>query len=215
MVHALCTGSGKDAVLALHTARAKGLDVRFALNIYHRESGRVAFHGTRKDLVEAQAEALNLELVQASAGSEDYETVLSRLFAELREKGVGGVILGNVHLAEVREWYDERIVRAGLEHHEPLWGQSPGELVRDLIAHGYRALIVSVDLSAGRREWLGRELTLDVVRDIEEAGADPCGEHGEYHTFVWDGPEFRRPLLIEPGEIVEMNGHSLIDLTLS
>lgn len=214
MVHALCTGSGKDAVLALHTARASGLDVRFALNVYDGDSGRVPFHGTRKGLVEAQAEALNLELVQAPTGSEDYETVFAGLLAELRAKGVGGMVFGNIHLADVRDWYDERVVGAGLEHHEPLWGQPPGELVRDVIAHGYRSLIVSVDLAAGRREWLGHELTLDMVRSIEEAGADACGENGEYHTFVWDGPEFRRPLPIEPGEIVEMEGHSLIDLTL-
>ena len=215
MVYALGTGSGKDAVLALHSARASGLDVRFAFNLYDAESGRVAFHGTRKDLVDAQAHALNLELVQAHTGPEDYEAVLVRVLEDLKGRGVGGVVFGNIHLADVREWYDERIVAAGLRHSEPLWGQRPGELVRDFIAHGYRATIVSVDLEKGLREWLGAELTFELVRSIEEAGSDPCGEHGEYHTFVWDGPEFRRPLKIQTGEVVEMKGHALIDLTLA
>ena len=96
---------------------------------------------------------------------------------------------------------------------EPLWGADPAELVRDVVALGYRALVVSVDLERGRPEWLGRELDPALIGEMEETDVDPCGEHGEFHTFVWDGPEFRRPVSVVRGREVEMEGHRFLDLT--
>lgn len=212
--YALATGAGKDAVLALHRARARGLEVTHALNIYEGNTGRVRFHGTRKELVAAQAGALELELVAAHTHPLGFEEVFQESLEKLSERGIEGVVFGDIHLADVRAWYEERTVAAGLEHLEPLWGLDPGELVQDVVALGYRPVVVSVDLERGRPEWLGRELSLSLIREIEDVGADPCGEHGEYHTFVWDGPEFRRPVPIVRGEEVEMEGHRLLDLTL-
>lgn len=212
--HALATGAGKDATLALHRARARGLEVTHAFNVYEGNTGRVRFHGTRKELVEAQARALGLEPVMAHTHPREFEEAFREVLDELVDRGVRGVVFGNVHLEGVRAWYEERTSRAGLTHVEPLWGREPGELVRDVVALGYRALVVSVDLERGKPGWLGRELTLPLIAEIEAAGVDPCGEHGEFHTFVRDGPGFRRPLPVTRGEEVEMEGHRLLDLTL-
>lgn len=214
MVHALATGAGKDATLAFHRARAGGLDVSWAFNVYEGTTGRVRFHGTPKELVAAHTRALELELVTDHTHPREFEEVFLDVLDRLKERGVGGVVFGNVHLDGVRAWYEERTRAAGLEHVEPLWGEEPSELVRELIALGYRATVVSVDLERGDPAWLGRELTLSLVDEIEATGADPCGEHGEYHTFVWDGPDFHRPLPIRTGEVVEMEGHRLVDLSL-
>lgn len=185
-----------------------------AFNVYDGSSGRVRFHGTRRELVEDQARALELDLVSAHTEPGEFEEVFRGGLGELVERGLRGVVFGNVHLDDVRSWYEERSRAAGLEHVEPLWGANPGELVQDVVALGYRALVVSVDLERGRPEWLGRELSLALIREMEKAGADPCGEHGEFHTFVWDGPEFRRPVPIVRGAEVEMEGHRLLDLNL-
>lgn len=214
MRYALSTGAGKDATLALHRARADGLDVTHAFSVYEGNSGRIRFHGTRMELVEAHAAALELELVSDHTHPREFEEVFTGTLERLRDLGIGGVVFGNVHLEEVRAWYEERTRAAGLKHVEPLWGLDPGELVQDVISLGYRATVVSVDLEKAPAEWLGQEVSLGLLRELGERGLDPCGEHGEYHTFVWDGPEFRRPVWTRRGEEVEMEGHRLLDLSL-
>ena len=136
----------------------------------------------------------------------------SFVLADLCARGVGGMVLGNIHLADVRAWYEERITGVGLAHVEPLWGERPPELARELLGLGYRPTIVSVDLEQGDPAWVGRELDLELLEAIEHFGADACGERGEYHTFVSDGPAFLQPVTFRTGETVTMKGHCLIDL---
>ena len=210
--YALATAAGKDATLALHRARADGLEVPFAFCIYDPSSERIRFHGTRKSLVEEQAKALGLELLALPAGPAEFEPVFMEALTRLKAMGAGGVVFGNIHLQDVRAWYEERTKRAGLKHVEPLWGQRPGELVREVLALGYRPTIVSVDLAQGEAAWAGQELSLSLVARMEARGADPCGERGEYHTFVFDGPLFHSPILVQTGQAVEQDGHRLVDL---
>lgn len=209
---ALATGAGKDATLALHRARRQGRDVRYAFNVYEGSTERVRFHGTRKELVEAHGRALDLQVLLDHTHPRDFAPVFEGVLDALQERGVDGVIFGNVHLEGVRAWYEERTAAAGLEHLEPLWGREPAELVREFVELGYRAVVVSVDLESGDPAWLGEEVDHDLLDALEARGADPCGEHGEYHTFVWDGPEFEAPVAFRRGREVEMEGHRLLDL---
>jgi uncharacterized protein (TIGR00290 family) len=210
--YALATAAGKDATLALHRARASGLTVPLAFCIYDQDTERVRFHGTRRALVEAQAAALGLELIALPCATGEFEAVFHRMLAELKARKIGGVVFGNIHLEDVRAWYEDRTRTAKLKHVEPLWKASPGELVREILALGYRPIVVSVDLARGDGAWVGRELSLPLVKEMENKGIDPCGEHGEYHTFVFDGPLFHAPVAVETGEVVETEGHRLIDL---
>ncbi|RMH13723.1 MAG: ATP-binding protein [Gemmatimonadetes bacterium] len=210
--YALSTAAGKDATLALHRARAGGLTVDTAFNIFSGTSGRVAFHGVRAELVQAHAAALGLTLLQDHTVPDDFEAVFARTLDRLAQAEVDGVVFGNVHLADVRAWYEERTTARGLEHVEPLWDEAPGALAREVVGLGYRALVVSVDLERGDRAWLGEELCDDLIRAVEDHGADPCGEHGEYHTFVFDGPEFREPVRFRPGGRREERAHALLEL---
>lgn len=210
---ALATGAGKDATLALHRARAEGLDVAVGFNLYDGETDRVAFHGTPIRLVRAHCEALGLEPVLAPTEPGRFEAAFEGMLERLGGMGVGGVVFGNIHLEDVRAWYEERTTGAGLLHREPLWGGAPDRLVREVLELGYRALVVSVDLDRGDPGWVGRPLDADLVDEMAARGVDPCGEHGEFHTFVYDGPEFRRPVPVATGEMVEMHGHRLVDLS--
>lgn len=209
---ALATGAGKDATLAFHRARAQGREVSYALNVYEGTTERVRFHGARRELVEDHGRALGLQVLMDHTHPREYEAVFEGLLDALRERGVDGVIFGNIHLREIREWYRERTTAAGLLHREPLWGEEPGRTVREFVALGYRATVVSVDLERGDPRWLGRELDTELIEEIEAWGADPCGEHGEYHTFVWDGPCFCEPVSLLRGEEVEIEGHRVLDL---
>ena len=105
------------------------MDVRFGLNLYDGETERVAFHGTRLSLVEAHLEALDLEPITVPVGGAGFEPAFAAALQDLCERGVEGMILGNIHLADVRAWYEERITGVGLAHVEPLWGEPPAHLV--------------------------------------------------------------------------------------
>lgn len=212
--YALSWSGGKDSTLALDRATRQGLNVGCLFNIYEGSTNRVRFHGVRRELIESQARALGLELVHRATHPDDFETVFRAVLEELKERGVHGTIFGNIHLADVRAWYEERTTGFGFQHVEPLWGELPGALVREFVRGGYLARVVSVDLQQGRREWLGREITDVLIAEFEHAGIDPCGEKGEYHTFVFDGPLFAEPVNVREAGQLEMEGHALLDLDL-
>jgi len=123
------------------------------------------------------------------------------------------VMFGNISLADVRAWYEERVTAAGLAHHEPLWGEPSMELAYEVVERGYHALVVAVNLEMRAVRFLGRELDADLLTEIGITDdLDPCGERGEYHTFVFDGPEFQAPVGFAIGEPLVREGHRFLDL---
>lgn len=211
--YAVAWSGGKDSLHALHRAERRGYRVTHLFNIYEASSGRVRFHGIRRALVVAQAEALELALLQEASGPDAFEEAFNRTLDRLEAQGVKGVVFGNIHLEEIREWYEARTRTRGFDHVEPLWGGEPLGLVREYMALGYRSLVVSVDLSRGDPDWVGRELDPAFVRRlIWRRNVDPCGERGEYHTFAWGGPRFREPVTFRRGVLREREGHRFLDL---
>lgn len=209
------SSAGKDCTLALDRARRGGLEVRWLANVYEGNTGRVRFHGVRHRLVEAQARALGLEPVLRATHPDSFETAFGRLLADLSARGCRGVIFGNINLTDVRGWYEERVRGARLQHLEMLWGEPAIELLYEVVERGYHGLIVSVNLRERATAFLGRELDADLVTELGITDdLDPCGERGEFHTFVTDGPEFRHPVPIDIGEALELEGHRFLDLTL-
>jgi uncharacterized protein (TIGR00290 family) len=210
---ALSWSGGKDSTLALDRALRGGLPVHHLFNLYDADSERVAFHGVRAELIRLQAERLGLGILQLPVPRGEFERVFTDGLDRLRALGVTGIAFGNIHLADVRAWYEERTRARGFDHVEPLWGAPPQSLVAEFLARGYQALLVSVDLARGRREWLGRELTPAFAAEIAAVdGVDAAGEHGEYHSYVYDGPLFECPIAIRAGDVFEMKGHALVDL---
>jgi uncharacterized protein (TIGR00290 family) len=215
MRYALSFSGGKDSTLALDRARRDGLDVACLFNIFEGVSGRVRFHGTRAPLIAAQATSLGIPLLQESTHPNDYETVFLRVLDRLGDEGIGGIIFGNIHLADIRAWYEERVTARGFQHVEPLW-LTPGQaLLREFVERGYISRLVSLDLARTPSEWLGRMVDPAFIDDVlAHPTIDPNGERGEYHTFVENGPLFRHPIETDIGHIVEMEGHALLEQQL-
>lgn len=193
-VWALSWSGGKDSALALDRAVRAGLDVRYLLTLYDPATGRVRFHGASPAAIAAQAAALGREALLLPAPWDRFEDAFGQGLDALTARDVAGLIFGNIHLADVRAWYEARVAARGLRHHEPLWGESPAALVREVVDRGYVARLSCVDATRLPRAWLGRALDRGLLAELQGLpGVDPCGERGEYHTLVSDGPLFARP----------------------
>jgi uncharacterized protein (TIGR00290 family) len=185
---------GKDSALALIRARSRGVNVARLINFFDPATDRVRFHATRSDVIKAQADAIGIEIRQLGIAWDRYEPAFRETLAALKAEGFAGVVFGDIHLADVRAWYEDRVRAAGLAHVEPIWGEPPANLVAEFVASGSRAVLTCVDGKRLGTEWLGRIIDERFVAEIGGTGIDPAGENGEYHSFTFAGPLFRAPL---------------------
>jgi uncharacterized protein (TIGR00290 family) len=212
--YALMWSGGKDSALALQRAIASGIQVERLINFYDAATRRVRFHATRTEMIQAQAHAAEIDLNAIGTTWPDMEARLTAEFAALRAEGFAGVVFGDIHLVEVRDWYETRVRAAGLEHVEPLWGEAPAQLIREFVEAGGRAVITCVELSRLDSSWLGRITDERFLDQIGTAHVDPCGENGEFHSFAFQGPAFVHPVSWRPGEIRSEAGFCQLDLHL-
>ena len=204
---------GKDSCLALTRARRLGLGVTTLVNFFDEPTGRVRFHATRRELIAAQGFALGLRLIQYPTRPETYERVFEDALHDLFRSGLRGAVFGDIHLADVRAWFEERVRAVGLEHVEPLWGERPADLLAEFVDSGHEAVVTCVDTAQLPASWLGRMIDEGFAADIaRHPDVDPCGEHGEYHSFVYSGPVFTEPVLWRPGPIHEEGGFAQLEL---
>ncbi len=210
--HAVMWSGGKDSALALTRARAGGLEIGALLNFVDDVSRRVRFHATRADLIAAQAAAIGVPLRQLATSWVGFETAFRAALTDLAREGFVGVIFGDIHLTDVRAWYEERVRSAGLDHVEPIWGDAPADLLREFVGGGGRAVVTCCELSKLDESWLGRTIDERFVAEIATAGIDVCGENGEYHSFAFAGPSFRGPVAWSVGERRTEGGFVQLDL---
>ena len=210
--YALMWSGGKDSALALDRAGKEGLEVARLVSFYDSTTRRVRFHATRVEMLEAQAASVGIDLRAIASTWAEMEANLRHELESLREDGFTGVVFGDIHLADVRAWYEDRVTAAGLEHVEPIWGERPELLLGEFILSGGRAVITCVDLAKLDEAWLGRVIDERFASEIETTGADPCGENGEYHSFAFAGPVFKKPLKWIAGERRRDSGFAQLDL---
>jgi uncharacterized protein (TIGR00290 family) len=206
-----CSWSGgKDAYLALQRVTLlRGVPV--ALLCMLHESGRVSRgHGLPLELLEEQASALGIPLITRATTWDDYEATYVSVLHELRAQGVEAGVFGDIDLQAHRDWVEGVCAAAGLSCHLPLWQEARHSLIDELLASGVRATVVAVDASRLDASFLGRELTPDLVSDLEAAGVDACGEEGEYHTMVTEAPLFTRPVSLTWDGHVSRDGHWIL-----
>lgn len=210
--YAAMWSGGKDSALAVTRARARGLSVDTLLCFHDAATGRVRFHATRVELIRAQAAAIGADLRPIGTTWEGFDLALRAALGALAAEGFAGVVFGDIHLADVRAWYEKRVCGAGLEHVEPLWGERPAALLAEFVAGGGRAVITCCETAKLDAAWLGRVIDERFLTEVTGLPIDPCGENGEYHSFAFAGPLFARPLRWRPGERRGENGFVQLDI---
>ena len=211
--------SGKDSAFALAAVRRHpSFEVVGLLTTMNATADRVSMHAVRRELLLAQADRLGLpvELVELPphCPNELYQARMAAAIAAAREDSVEAVAFGDLFLQDVRTYREKALAGTGVRPHFPLWGRPTDHLARDMLAAGIHAVITCVDPSQAPAELAGRVWDAQLLADLPDS-VDPCGERGEFHTFVWDGPGFRSPVPIETGEVVERDGFVYCDVTTS
>ncbi len=197
---------GKDSTLALHTVVTEhGIAEPILVTTYSELYGRVSMHGVRLQLLEKQAESLGLPLLKISlptpCSDEEYQRRMLETLHKLREMGIREMVFGDIFLEDIRRYREKNLEQAGFKGLFPLWGMDTKTLAHRFIALGYKAVVCCVDTAQAPRELIGMEYGPDLLERLPPE-VDPCGERGEFHTFVYNGPLFREPVRFTKGEIV-------------
>jgi uncharacterized protein (TIGR00290 family) len=214
----LSWSSGKDSVWALHLLRQQpDLEVAALLTTFNSAADRVAMHAVRRALVETQAGRTGIPMWSVElpwpCSNTEYEERMRGLLQRAIAEGITAVAFGDLFLQDIRDYRERQLQGSGLEPLFPVWQIPTAQLARDLIAAGVRAKLTCVDPSQMDRSFAGRDYDRALL-DALPAGVDPCGENGEFHTFVYDAPVFSRPVAVRIGEIVERDGLVFADVLL-
>ncbi len=211
----LSWSSGKDSAWALHLLRRQaGIEVVALVTTLNTQFQRVAMHGTRLALLEAQASAAQLPLwivpLPWPCTNEVYEQRMAELCDRALRENIDAVAFGDLFLRDIRAYRESQLKPTGLEPLFPVWDIPTDQLARDMIAGGLRARLVCVDSRQLPASFAGRDFDASLLRDLP-ADVDPCGERGEFHTCVYDGPMFNAPIPLEAEEIVDRDGFVYAD----
>lgn len=205
---------GKDSVLALDRAVRAGHMPVALLSMYKPSAGRTWTHGMDEPLLKALSDALSLPLILCKTEGEDYEPAFVEGLLKAKAMGAEACVFGDIDIEAHRAWDEQRCVSAGLSPLLPLWGCGREEAVRETLSRGYRCIIKCVRRGVLPPDMPGRELSPELLGEIAALGADICGENGEYHTVVTDGPLFKKPVELKFRGIAELEYIYAADLAL-
>jgi uncharacterized protein (TIGR00290 family) len=212
---ALSWSGGKDSALALWRLRREQFEPEALITTVTESYDRISMHGVRRELLAQQAQAVGLPLVEIlippACVNDVYEARMAQAFAASPLSGVDAVAFGDLFLEDVRVYREQRLAAAGKRGLFPLWGKDTGALAREFLDAGFEATLVCVDPRMLDRSFAGRRYDKQLLAELP-AGVDPCGENGEFHTFVHGGPIFETPIACATGEVVERDGFVFCDL---
>jgi uncharacterized protein (TIGR00290 family) len=208
--------SGKDCAWALHVARQRAeVDIVALLTTLNGKFSRVAMHGVREDLLDAQAASLGLPLIKIPlpwpCPNEAYEQAMAQAMERARGEGITAMIFGDLFLEDIRKYREEKLAPTGIQPLFPIWGLDTARLAREMVAAGVRATLTCVDPKQLPAHFAGRTFDARLLDELPHS-ADPCGENGEFHTFASAGPMFRQSIPVVTGEVVERDGFVYADV---
>ena len=213
----LSWSGGKDSAMALYDLRKTGkYEIVSLLTTVAEGFERISHHGVRTELLERQAAAVGVKLHKLylpgqRCTNEEYEALMKRTMLEYKEVGISTVAFGDIFLQDLREYRESNLAKVGMEATFPIWHRDTSELVQSFIDLGFKARLTCIESQKLDQSFAGRALDADLIRDLPE-GVDPCGENGEFHSFVYDGPIFDRPVGITVGEVVLRDVRYFADL---
>ncbi len=202
----LSWSGGKDSAMALyHLLTSQKYEVVALLTNLSEEFDRISSHGVRSELLERQASMLGIPLhkivMPAGCTNRIYEEKMNAAMEYFKAQGVTKVVFGDLFLEDLRQYREEQLAKLGMTAFFPLWNRDTDELVRTVIQLGFKAYLCCVDGKALDSSFAGRQIDLDLLQNLPDS-VDPCGEYGEYHSFVFDGPIFTHPVKCKTGEVV-------------
>ena len=207
---------GKDSCLACYRAAANGLNVSYLANTITEDGKRSCSHGISVEVIKIQAQAIGIPLIQRPTTRNTYETEFISMLRDLRQEGIEGGIFGDIDFNPHREWIEKVCREAGIIPHLPLWGDSQNEIMREFIDSGFRAVVVAARADLFGEEILGQVVDLDFIKHLarlsETQDITPCGEAGEYHTLVVDGPLFRQRVEVPEAKKVLRDEHWFLEI---
>lgn len=208
--------SGKDSAWTVHLLRQDaGIELAALLTTFNGAADRVAMHAVRRELVEAQAQRMGLPLWSINlpwpCSNAVYEELMRGMCRRAVEGGITAVAFGDLFLQDIRDYRERQMDGSGLQPLFPVWQIPTGELALELIGSGVRAKVTCIDLAKLDASYAGREYDGDFLNSLP-AGIDPCGENGEFHTFVYDAPIFSSAIPVEVGETIRHDGFVFADL---
>lgn len=204
---------GKDSTLALYRMIKKGHIPEALLVTVNKNESRSWFHGVPQELINEVSKALNIPLILVESKGDDYAKVFTKALINAKDTlGIDSCVYGDIDLEPHRVWCTDRCNEALIEAVFPLWQEDREELVYEFIDSGFKTVIKNVKLECMGEEFLGKILTREVVRDIKSTGSDACGENGEYHSFVYDGPLFKHKVSFKSNGIIKNTTHGFLDI---
>ncbi len=205
---------GKDGCLALYRAMKQGKDVRFLANTVSEDGKRSRSHGVRASVIKKQAEAMGIPIVQQPTADDDYEARFIEMIEGFKREGVTGGVFGDIDFNAHREWIERVCKKAGVTPYLPLWLEDQSKLMEEFIGAGFKSVVIAVKSEFFGQEALGRVVDkefLDYLKGMGR-GVTVCGEAGEYHTLVIDGPIFKKRLAIAKSEKVTRGEHHFLEI---
>ncbi|MFC2022510.1 diphthine--ammonia ligase [Chloroflexota bacterium] len=211
MSYILSWSGGKDSCFACYEAMRQGYKVSHLVNFISKEFQRVSFHGTEDKLIQLQSQAMGIPLLQKETTWHGYEQEFKEAIRSLIPSGVKGIIFGDIYLQEHKDWVERVCEELGIEALEPLWGKNPEEILSDFIDAAFEAVIVSAKSKLIDRDWIGHLVDRDFMMYLKGRNIDVCGENGEYHTVVINGPIFKRSIQLIECKTIARDNHWFLD----
>jgi diphthine-ammonia ligase len=202
---------GKDSCFACYLALVKGYNISHLVNFISQEFKRVSFHGTEARMIQLQSRAIGIPLLQKKTTWEGYEQEFKEAVRRLLPGGIEGMVFGDIYLDEHRQWVESVCAELGIKAIEPLWGKDTEEVFTAFVDAGFEAVIVSAQAELIDRGWVGQRLDRKFLGYLKTGNIDLCGENGEYHTLVVNGPLFNRGIKIIESKTINRDNRWLLD----
>ncbi len=197
---------GKDSAMALYqTLQNDEYQVRKLMTTVNSKYERISMHGVRRELLQLQAQSIGLDLQEIllpeTPTMEEYDTIMRNILLDEVKDGITHSIFGDIFLEDLKKYREQKLSEVGLKGHFPIWKRDTTELIHEFLDLGFKTVLVCINADLLDKSFAGRVIDRDFLKDLP-SNVDPCGENGEFHTFVFDGPIFQNPIKFQPGEVV-------------
>ena len=210
-----CSWSGgKDSCLAMYKAMQQGYQLKYLFTMFQEDGSRSRSHGLKPEVMVKYAELFNMKLISKKATWNNYEQEFKQAMTELENLNVKAGVFGDIDIDDHRKWVVNACSHTNIEVIHPLWQEKRRNIIEQFIDNGFKSIIVTVNTDYIAKEYLGREFTKELIKEFEDLAIDPCGENGEFHTAVIDGPIFSQPLQLIKNKEIKLNNYYMLDLNL-